>query len=144
MYVCMYVYMCVVDGDRNEYIDTRICIPNLTLLFWIYCTQRAVTTYFHMLDVICGCGSLLQVSSASGLHFVGERLMLKFLADGGWEWGSGKGEVEIVVVEEEEEEVEGVGGGGLEISCCGVSSVVCWILRRRMVYCVFDFSVKGV
>jgi hypothetical protein len=65
------------------------------------------------------------------------------LADGGWEWGSGKGEVEIVVVEEEEK-VEGVGVGGLEIFCSGVSFVVCWILRRRMVYCVFDFSVKGV
>jgi hypothetical protein len=60
---------------------------------------------------------LAQVISATDLHFVGERLMLKFLADGGWEWGSGKGEVEIVVVEEEEE-VEGVGLGSLGMFCC--------------------------
>jgi hypothetical protein len=65
------------------------------------------------------------------------------LADGGWKWGSGKGEVEIVVVKEEEKvEVEGVGVGGLGMFCCGVNFVVCWILRRRMVYCVFDFSVN--
>jgi hypothetical protein len=51
----MYVYMCVVDGDRNKYIESRICVPNLTLLFWIYSTQRAVTTYFHMLNVTCAC-----------------------------------------------------------------------------------------
>jgi hypothetical protein len=85
--VYMYVYMCVVDGVGNKYIESRICIPNLTLLFWIYCTQRAVTTYSHMLDVTCACGSLLQVSSASGLHFVGGRLMRKF-----WQTGMGMGE----------------------------------------------------
>jgi hypothetical protein len=41
-----------------------------------------------MLDVICACGSLLHVSTASGLHFVGERLMRKF-----WQTGGGNGGV---------------------------------------------------